>query len=338
VSTTALTEHAEAAESWPAGHWQVSGPAYALVLRDAPDHLVPVSARERLRRDLERTACLSSGCTLEGSAGTPPWLSPPPQVHHDPWTAWVRHPGHGAMLPYLLDRDAVLAVEAAAAGRLGKHALGELQRWQLMAAGILTLAGSERDEQVRWSEGVARARDEYAQRGFTTMPSVLEPLHVGGLRRYYRTLVRHAGTNGVHLGDKQTAGRFVAYNEPVARFFQHQLTDAVSQVVGQAVKPSFCFSACYVQGPGLPLHVDRLQCQYTLSLLVDMWPEPFTTASWPLVLTPGPNRIAIRQALGDGVLFKGREIPHGRPPMRKKWFSTSLLFHYVDLDFEGPLG
>ena len=46
----------------------------------------------------------------------------------------------------------------------------------------------------------------------------------------------------------------------------------------------------------------------------------------------------VHQALGDGLLFLGREIPHGRPAMRRREFSTSLLFHYVDPDFTEPVG
>ena len=280
----------------------------------------------------------SAYCSLEGVCGKPAGVTPTAPVYHDAWTAWVRHPGHGACLPYLLDGDGVRAVESAAAGRPPPRPLSRLRRWQLVAPGVLTLPEQHDQERARWELTAARAREEFERCGIAPIPSVIEPLHLGRIRRYYRTLVRRSGSNGVHLGDKQTAGRYVAYNEPVARFFQHQLVGAVSQVVGHPVKPSFCFSACYIQGPGLPLHVDRLQCQYTLSVLVDMWPEPFATAKWPLVLVPTSGRVEVHQALGDGVVFTGREIPHGRPAMRRKWFSTSLLFHYVDLGFEGPLG
>ncbi len=333
-----MTESVCAPGPWPSDYWRVDGPTYALPLYEAPDHLVPVSARDRMRGALHGEPNASDSCTLEGAHGLPPGVSPTAPVYHDAWTAWVRHPGHGACLPYLLDREGVLAVEQAAAGQPPPHPLSQLRRWQLVTPGVLTLPGRDDEERGCWERAAERAREEFEQRGIAPIPSVIEPFHLGRIRRYYRTLVRCSGRNGVHLGDKQTDGRYVAYNEPVARFFQHQLVEAVSQVVGHPVKPSFCFSACYVQGPGLPLHVDRLQCQFTLSVLVDMWPEPLTTSKWPLVLVPPSGRLAVYQALGDGVLFTGREIPHGRPAMRRKWFSTSLLFHYVDLDFDGPLG
>lgn len=61
-------------------------------------------------------------------------------------------------------------------------------------------------------------------------------------------------------------------------------------------------------------------------------------ARWPFILATAPQPTRVHQALGDGLLFLGRDIAHGRPAMHKLRFSTSFLFHYVDMDFEGPLG
>ncbi len=324
--------------TWPPGYWDVVGPPYALMLEEAPDHLVPASARPRLRFDLDRRHHRSALCHLEGRTGPPSGVAPTRPVHHDAWTAWVEHPGHGAQLPYLLDRESVVVVESTRPGEPCAAPLVWLRRWQLLAAGVLTYGRREDEVRREWNDTVERAQKEFRGNGFTNIASVIDPLHVGRLRRYYRTLVRTSGSNGVHLGDLQTPGRYVAYNEPVARFFQCQLARAVSQVVGRPVQPSFCYSASYVKGPGLPLHTDRLQCQYTLSVLVDMWPEPIVQTRWPFVLATVPEHTQVFQALGDGLLFLGRDIAHGRPAMRKRRFSTSLLFHYVDMDFDGPLG
>jgi hypothetical protein len=323
--------------TWPPGYWDVVGPPYALLLAEAPDHLVPASARPRLNFHVDRRPYRSDLCRLEGRDGPPPGVTPTRPVHHDAWTAWVKHPGHGAQLPFLLDRESVLAVETTTPGEPCATPLAGLRRWQLLAAGALTNPGHEDQVRHEWNDTVTRAREEFGRTGFTNIESVIHPLHVGRLRQYYRTLVRTSGSNGVHLGDGQTPGRYVAYNEPVARFFQCQLAPAVSQVVGREVQPSFCYSASYVKGPGLPLHTDRLQCQYTLSVLVDMWPEPVARSHWPFVLATAPEHTRVFQALGDGLLFLGRDIAHGRPAMRKRRFSTSLLFHYVDADFDGPL-
>ncbi len=338
MSDTAVIEPAPHTKTWPPGHWDVVGPPYALLLEEAPDHLVPASAHTRLCLDLDVLPHRSQCCTLEGCEGLPRGMALTGPIHHDPWTAWVRHAGHGACLPYLLDRESVVALESTPPGEPVGRPLDRLRHWQLQAAGVVSTPGLAATEIACWDRTVQRAQEEFERFGYTNVAALVEPLQLGRLRRYYRTLVRHSGRNGVHLGDKQTSGRHVAYNEPVARFFQHQFAGAVSQIVGHPVKPSFCYSASYVQGPGLPLHKDRLQCQYTLSILVDIWPEPRSASRWPLVLATDSGHVPIYQVLGDGLLFLGRDIPHGRPEMRRRQFSTSLLFHYVDPEFEESLG
>ena len=136
----------------------------------------------------------------------------------------------------------------------------------------------------------------------------------------------------LRLGDTQSARRFVADNEPVARFFHGQLTSVVSRIVGRAVKPSYVYLAGYQADAELPSHVDRAQCQYTVALCVDFTPEPSCETSWPLQLDSPDGRIFVYQAIGDALVYKGREIRHSRDPLARHT-STSLFFHYVDEDF-----
>ena len=150
LSGTTVTEPVRSAEAWPSDYWQVDGPPYALPLFDAPDHLVPVSARDRLRRPLDEEPVASAYCSLEGACGKPAGVTPTAPVYHDAWTAWVRHPGHGACLPYLLDGDGVRVVESAAAGRPPPRPLSRLRRWQLVAPGVLTLPEQHDQERARW--------------------------------------------------------------------------------------------------------------------------------------------------------------------------------------------
>ena len=258
-------------------------------------------------------------------------------IHHDPWTAWVRHPGHGAVLPYLLDETMVRAIECAEPGWPIAAPLDRLRRWQLLASGVTTLPAREEKLTLAWGRKVRKAREALERDGFVSVPGFLDSLHLARLRRYYRTLVRGSGRNGMQLGDKQTPGRHVAYNEPVARFFQFALAGAVSDIVGRPVKPTFSYSSAYVEGPGLPFHTDREQCEYTVSLLIDAWPEPDGFFPWPLLFETPKGRRKVYQRVGDGLFFRGRQLPHGRLPLAGGGSATALLFKYVDLDFEGPL-
>src|SRR5208283_4297740 len=96
----------------------------------------------------------------------------------------------------------------------------------LLAAGIV----SRRDES---SSGLSpdtleHKRAQFSEKGYVPLEDLIHPFHVAALRRYYRYQIR---TGAIRLGDRQSPRRYVAYNEPVARFFHHQLAGVFSEVV-----------------------------------------------------------------------------------------------------------
>jgi hypothetical protein len=161
---------------------------------------------------------------------------------------------------------------------------------------------------------------------------------VAALRCYYRALIAQGY---LRLGDAQDPHRYVAHNEPLARFFHRRLAARVSAIAGEPVVPSYVFFASYRQGGGVAPHRDRAQCAFTVSVLVDYTPELSGPSPWPLWLDadPGPGSlsVAVTLGLGDGLLFRGTELSHWRDPLPESHASTSLLFHYVPAGFAGPL-
>src|SRR5262249_53384975 len=108
-------------------------------------------------------------------------------------------------------------------------------------------------------------------------------------------------------------------------------------VVGRPIKPSYTYTACYESGSELPRHTDREQCEYSISLCIDFEPEPNGATPWPLYLETPRGVAAVHQALGDGLLYRGRLLPHYRFRLGPRCRSTSLFLHYVDADFRGSL-
>src|SRR5205085_12676542 len=125
-------------------------------------------------------------------------------------------------------------------------------------------------------------------------------------------------------------------------------------------KPSYVYAASYKEGAVLDPHVDREQCEYSISLQVDYYPEPLDGISpWPLFLEPfvppkdasasdrrfeqsefksdDELKRAVHLANGDGLLYKGRELVHYRNALPDGNRSTSLFFHYVSESFSGTL-
>lgn len=163
---------------------------------------------------------------------------------------------------------------------------------------------------------------------------MIHPFHVAALRRYYRHRVR---TGGMVLGDGQSSRRYVAHNDGVARFFQHQLTAAMSAVAGEAVKPSYVYVASYQGGARLDVHTDRVQCEFSITFCLDYAPEPQLATPWPLKLHTKSGIVTVYQAIGDALLYRGRSVPHSRDTLRQGQTSTSIFFHYVREGFSGTL-
>jgi hypothetical protein len=187
---------------------------------------------------------------------------------------------------------------------------------------------------ARWNHTISRSAAEFRDKDHVPVAGLIHPFHLSALRRYYRNLIR---TGRVRLGDNQSSQRYAAHNDPIARFFHHQLTSIVSRIVDQPVKPSYVYMASYQGGARLNKHVDREQCEFSVTLCLDYSPEPPLATPWPLRLQTSEATVTVFQAIGDALLYRGRMLPHYRDELPPHHSSTSMFFHYVREDFTGPL-
>ena len=104
----------------------------------------------------------------------------------------------------------------------------------------------------------------------------------------------------------------MAYNEPVARFFHHQIAATLSAVAGEPLKPSYVYLASYLSGAELKKHTDREQCEFSVTLCLDFSPEPALATPWPIRLDTPTGTVTVYQALGDGLAYRGTRLPHYR--------------------------
>jgi len=245
---------------------------------------------------------------------------------------WVEDPATRVLCPFFARRSQVRTLLGLQAGETPRPFDSPLLEASLEAAGILTTA-SELDARREAGETlVGRARKDLGDDRFCKLPSLIHPLQIRTLAAYYRRLIE----SGWVLGDDQVERRHGWHNESVARFFHHQLTDFVSRVAGEPVKPAYSYSSAYRGSAALGAHMDRRQCEYTLSLLVDhssaSSPDP-----WPLWFLGPRGKVSVTLQPGDAVLFRGCELPHWRDAAPEDQDQIMLLFHWVPSDFAGVL-
>jgi hypothetical protein len=204
----------------------------------------------------------------------------------------------------------------------------------LAGAGILATEEQAERRAAEWAEVVSKAAQQFREKGYAPLGSLIHPFNLAALRRYFRHAIRRGA---VPLGDVQSPRRYAIHNESVASFFHHQIASAVSAVVGEAVKPSYVYVASYLSGAELKKHVDREQCEFSVTLCLDFSPEPELATSWPIRLDTPEGTVRVYQALGDGLVYRGTKVPHYRHVLAEGHTSTSIFFHYVPVDFSGPL-
>ncbi len=204
----------------------------------------------------------------------------------------------------------------------------------LKAAGILTSEQMRERDQRRRQQTMQRSAELFRMKGYAPIGDLIHPFHVAALRRYYRYMIRNGN---IYLGDHQSSRRYVAHNDPVARFFHRQITAALSEIAGEPLKPSYVYMASYLSGAELKKHTDREQCEFSITLCLDFSPEPEMASPWPIELDTASGPVKVYQMIGHGLAYRGTKLPHYRGKLPEGQSSTSIFFHYVAADYSGPL-
>jgi hypothetical protein len=307
------------------------------LLDELPLHLIPQPGLDRLR-GLSQPLFFNPDCLLLPAGEVPPELQAQRELLEgfslESTVAWVRDPATGSVHPFWLGPELEAVVSSLQPGGPAPTSLPEAQRLLLAAAGILTPADYAQCRLARWSEIVSGSRTMFREKNYVPVGDLIHPFNLAALRRYYRHAIRKGA---IRLGDEQSPRRFFAHNERVARYFHHQIAKALGAIVGAPIKPSYVYLASYLSGAELKKHTDREQCEFSVTLCLDFSPEPELATPWPIRLDTSDGTVAVYQALGDGLVYRGTKVSHYRDVLPEGHTSTSIFFHYVPADFSGPL-
>jgi hypothetical protein len=248
--------------------------------------------------------------------------------------AWVCDPATNSLQPFWLGPRLEAVVASLQVGTPVPDTVPRDVLLLLAGAGILTTADHAERRLAEWAEVARKGARQFRERGYVPLGNLIHPFNLAALRRYYRHAVRRGE---ICLGDVQSARRYAAHNDGVARFFHHQIANTVSAIVGEAIKPSYVYLASYLSGADLKKHTDREQCEFSVTLCLDFSPEPELATSWPIRVDTPEGAVAVYQALGDGLVYRGTKVPHYRDVLAEGHTSTSIFFHYVPADFSGEL-
>jgi hypothetical protein len=309
-------------------------------LDDQPDHLVPARLLrpEHWEGLSDRPLFLNPCCfftpdgELLAAAPTAGFAKQGQMARGE--MVWIKDPGNDALQPFWLGPELSTMLAGAQPGDPAPSTLSPQARCTLIMANLLVPDDYASHQRRQWAEIASVTGAQFQSQGYAPVGRLIHPFHIAALRRYYRHQLR---TGKLHLGDSQSPRRYIAYNDPVARFFHHQLAAAVTAFAGEPVKASYVYLASYQPGAILEKHTDREQCEFSVTLCLDYSPEPRTATPWPLHLHKKSGTVTVFQAIGDALLYRGCKLPHSRDPLPEGHTSTSIFFHYVREDFAGSL-
>jgi hypothetical protein len=309
------------------------------LLDELPLHLIPRHAAGLLdARDHQHPLFLNPDCVICPDGQVPDELASRRDLLSgfalQGTIAWVRQRETASLLPFWLGPQTEGVVRGLRREEPVPLTVSPDLRKLLAAAEILVPEGAAVDRHRKREEMVSRTGVLFREKGYAPLSGLLHPFHVAALRRYYRHLIR---TGAIRLGDGQSPRRYVAYNDPVARFFHQQIAATLSAVAGERLKPSYVYMASYLSGAELKKHTDREQCEFSVTLCLDFSPEPALETPWPIHLDTCNGTVTVYQALGDGLAYRGTRLPHYRSQLDEGRTSTSIFFHYVAEDFTGSL-
>ncbi len=315
------------------------------LLDELPLHLIPQGflASAQHREIAQRNLYFNPECLLCSDGQLPDELASQQDLLSgfalQGTIAWVRQPETGSLLPFWLGPQLEEVVGRFRNGEVASPSVQARVRRVLAAARILLPEdgidrGLSSSENSRRKVVTENAGCLLREKGYAPLSGLIHPFHVAALRRYYRYLIR---TGAIKLGDGQSPRRYVAYNEPVTRFFHRGIASTLEAVAGEPIKPSYVYLASYLSGAELKKHTDRPQCEVSVTLSLDFSPEPELATPWPIHLDTPASTVTVYQALGDGLAYRGTRLPHYRHVLGEGQTSTSIFFHYVSADFSGSL-
>jgi hypothetical protein len=322
----------------PAGHDRENELPRSLFhcrLDDQPDHLAPqrLLPPEYWEGLSGRPLFLNPDCFFTAD-GELPAEAPTDGFANQGQIVWIRDPANDALQPFWLGLELCTALSETQPGDPAPTTLSPQARRTLVMANILVPDDYASHRRQQWDDIVSVVGPQFQSQGYAPVGQLIHPFHIAALRRYYRHQLR---TGKLRLGDDQSPLRYNSYNDPVARFFHQQLAAAMTAFAGETLKASYVYLASYQPGAILEKHTDREQCDFSVTLCLDYSPEPRHATPWPLQLHKKSSKVNVFQAIGDGLLYRGCQLPHSRGPLPEGHTSTSIFFHYVREDFTGSL-
>jgi len=145
---------------------------------------------------------------------------------------------------------------------------------------------------------------------------------------HLRIKAGHADTN-----DKQAPFSYSFYSDPLIETILEGSCEALSEISGIKLLPTYTYSRLYGIGDELVKHRDRPSCEISATISLGI---PNGEDINPIYFSENEDGSDAKEILlkpGDLCLYRGCDLYHWRPQFTQKWYLQAFL-HYVNAN--GP--
>ena len=147
---------------------------------------------------------------------------------------------------------------------------------------------------------------------------------------YYCYMLNMAQSQNVILDEQQVSGSFILRDDIVFDTLLSKMCPVISSIVQKNLLPTYAFCRYYKNGQKLKKHVDREACEYSMTINLG-WKAK---NPWPILLKTEEGKTRkVHINVGDGLIYKGRDLPHWRKKFKGD-HQVQLFLHYVDANGE----
>lgn len=159
---------------------------------------------------------------------------------------------------------------------------------------------------------------DWTANGYVVLKQVFAP-EVSRLVFNYARLKRATGQ--MERPDTQVPTALRLRVDPLTETLLVQSRTAVEQIVGSELWPSYSYLRLHTRGATMAMHTDRRASELAVSINVG------GDRPWPLWLRTQGQDLGIAPEVGDGILYRGREIPHWRDAYEGELQVQCMLFY-----------
>ena len=115
---------------------------------------------------------------------------------------------------------------------------------------------------------------------------------------------------------------YIIYGSPHGDALLEMVKEAIEPVL-EPLYPTYSFFRTYKRGSTLQMHTDRPSCEVSVSIALNQ-----NNWGFDFVDFHGNHKTAHLNA-GDGILYQGMHVTHGRKDKLEEYASSHIFLHYV---------